>query len=260
MAALTYFEIVEDIINDLDSDVITTILETEESRQVVKIVEQTYYEIIDSREWPHLLEFSKLTAGGVVNPAEMVLPTTTTRVKYIKYDTSTSGGRTYTLMKYLEPQAFMNVLDARDSGAVGITEFADSVSGIGMNIVTNAAPSQYTLLGNNRVIFDAYDGSVDAGGLVASKTQVYGQVYPTVTVSDSFVFSLPIDMFSYLLEEAKSTAFLVLKQANNPKADFRATSLRATHREDSWKIRRNYPIKDRGVDLLTSGQQNQGNR
>lgn len=258
MAKMTLGEMVDDILNDMDSDPVTLYDDTEESRQVAQIIIQTYFQIIDSREeWPHLLEFFKLTATGASTPTEMTLPSNITKVKYIKYNSSTTTPKTYNLVKYLEPQAFMNILDARDSSVANVTEYADSVASIGLNIITNAAPTYWTMFGENRVVFDSYNSAVDASGLVAAKTQCYGMTYPTVTPSDSFVFNLPINLYRYLLNDAKSTAFIVVKQANDPKADFFSNQYRVAGLDTAWKHRKNYPLRDNGLTLLASGQQQQ---
>jgi hypothetical protein len=256
MAKMTLGEMVDDILNDMDSDPVTTYTDTEESRQVAQIIIQTYFQIIDSREeWPHLLEFFKLTATGGSTPTQMTLPSSITKIKYIKYNTGTSTPKTYNLVKYLEPQAFMNVLDARDSGDANVTEYADSVASIGLNIITDAAPSYWTMFGEDRVVFDSYNASVDASGLVAAKTQCYGMNYPTVTPSDSFIFSLPLNLYRYLLNDAKSTAFIVLKQANDPKADFFSNQYRVAGLDTAWKHRKNYVLRDNGVALIGQAAQ-----
>ena len=43
-------------------------------------------------------------------------------------------------------------------------------------------------------------------------------------------------MFSYLLNEAKSTAFLTLKQMANQKAEQQSVSQRRRMSQESWKI------------------------
>lgn len=259
MAKMTYLQLVQDILNDLESDPVDSITDTEESRMVVEIIQQTYFQIIDSREeWPHLLEFFRLASAGATNPTEMVLPSTVTKVKYIKYDVGTGTPKEYTLVKYLEPQAFMNLLDARDSSDANVTEYADDTSSVGLNIITNTAPTYWTMFGENRVIFDSYNVAEDASGLVVGKTQGYGMTYPTVTESDSFTFDLPINQYRYLLADSKSTAFLVLKQANNPKADFISNQYRAASLNTAWPHRKNYKLRDQGLNLLASSQQPRG--
>lgn len=252
MAIKTLNEIVDLILSALDSDPVDSIEDTEESRQVADIVENTYFKLVDSREWPFLFNFFQLTPVGASSPTAMTLGTNVSRIKYIKYAAS--------LTSYLEVQKFMNLLDARDTGDANVTGITDS-TGVELKIITDANPTYYTILQDTRVIFDSYDSAVDTTSLVAAKTQGYGQIYPTFTRSDAFTMTLPTDMYTLLLEDAKSTAFLVLKQAANPKADFHANALKATQLEAGWKGRKNHPIGDRTLQALSSAQapQQRGN-
>ena len=238
---MTVLEMVEDILNDMDSDPITAIDDTEESRQVVEIIKRTYFKIVDSREWPFLFNLFQVVQTSASTPTEMTLPATVTRLKYIKYNA--------TLVQYLEPQKFMNILDARNTGDANVDAETDS-SGITLKVINDADPTYYTIFQDRRVVFDSYDLGTETF-LATTKTQGYGQVYPSWTDNDgTFTPTLPVDMYSVLLEDAKSTAFLVLKQANNPKADFYANSLRAAQLEAGWKGRKNYPIGDRSLQTL----------
>ena len=90
--------------------------------------------------------------------------------------------------------------------------------------------------------------------LKTAKNQCYGKVYPTVTVSDGFYFDLPPDAFSYLLNEAKSTCFLTLKQQQNNKAEQHAVTQRRRMSQEAWKLRNgitypNYGRKSTKFDI-----------
>ena len=50
MPKRTLLYIVQDIANDLDTDTINSINDTEESLQIAQIVQTTYYEIINKRD------------------------------------------------------------------------------------------------------------------------------------------------------------------------------------------------------------------
>lgn len=247
MAIMTVYQMVEDILNDMDSDPVDTISDTEESRQVTEILKKTYFKIIDSREWPFLFNMFQVVETSASTPTEMTLPATVTRLKYIKYNG--------TLVSYLEPQRFMNLLDARNTGDANVDAETDS-SGITLKVINDANPTYYTIFQERRVVFDSYDSGTESF-LATANTQGYGQVYPSWTDDDgTFTPTLPVDMFNFLLEDAKSTAFLVLKQANNPKADFYANTLRANQLDAGWKGRKNYPIRD--VSLVAPQQGNRG--
>jgi len=48
---------------------------------------------------------------------------------------------------------------------------------------------------------------------------------------------MPVQMFSYLLNEAKSTCFAVLKQMPNAKAEQQAMSQKRRMSQEAWRIK-----------------------
>jgi len=85
----------------------------------------------------------------------------------------------------------------------------------------NAFPTHYMVLGDNTLIFNSYRADVDTT-LVGNKTLCYGMKVPVFERTDTFVPDLDARNFSLLLNEAKSQAFLEIKQVQNAKADQRA--------------------------------------
>ena len=158
----------------------------------------------------------------------------------------------HTEMQFLEPQEFMNIVDGRNSAATNVTQVTDT-SNIKINVYKDRAPIYFTSFNETVLIFDAYDADVETF-LKTAKNQCYGKVYPTVTVSDGFYFDLPPDAFSYLLNEAKSTCFLTLKQQQNNKAEQHAVTQRRRMSQEAWKLRNgitypNYGRKSTKFDI-----------
>lgn len=255
MPAMTYKEMVVDILNDLDSDPLfdnsplEDIASTEESRQIVQIIKTTYFNIIDGRDnfWPHLYKLFQLTATGASTPTHMTIPTNAMDFSYIKYNvrTTTDTRDKFKDIIYLDPKEFMDKVDARDDSATEVTQVTDP-TGIYINVYNDRAPQYWTSFDDKTVVFDAYDSVVDTSNMVAVKTQCRGKIYPTVTEEDTFVFDLPVDSFSYLLAEAKSVAFLVLKQAANPKAEQQANTQRRRLSREAGKVERENIYPDFG--------------
>ena len=244
---MTYFEIVEDILNDLDSDPVDSIEDTVESQQVAQIVETTYNNIIAGRDWPHLYKLFQLTATSGSTPTHMTLGNTVTDVKYIKYNvrTSTDTRDKFTHINFVEPQEFMLRTDARDSSASNIDAVTDP-SGLQILVHNDRAPTFWTSFDNNYIVFDSYDSAVDATNLTAAKTQCYGKIEPTVTRTDSFYFDLPTDAFMFFLNEAKSVASFTLKQAPNPKAEQHSSIQRRRMAQEADRIRNRQQYADFG--------------
>jgi hypothetical protein len=237
MAKMTLLDIVQDIMSDMDSDEINSISDTAESLQVAQIVKTTYYNIIDGKDFPWMYELFQLnTSGTTSRPTHMSLPDDIIDLKWIKYNNKKSTDTKNKLEKviYKTPEDFINIVDSRDSSSSNISIITDP-SDITINVYTDRGPMYFTSFDDETLVFDAYDSAKETN-LTNSNTQVYGKRSVTFTLSDSFTPDLPVQMFSYLLNEAKSTAFLTLKQMANQKAEQQSVSQRRRMSQEAWKI------------------------
>lgn len=253
---MTWLEMVQDILNDMDSDPVNSYDDTEESRQVSQILELTYFKIIDSRQWPFLFNTFNLTETNASTPMVMSLPDNYRAIKWIKYNKTASGSKNeYRLVSYLTPEHFFDITDARDTGDANV----DSVTynSTNFNIINDTGPTYYTSFDETNLIFDSYDSGVDSY-LQGSKTRGYGMSYPSITISDALDVTLPTDMFSYLVQEAKAMCFLVLKQAQNPRAELDALIQERRQLLDGWKFRDNGNFVDPRGQIVTPQNRQQG--
>ena len=235
---MTLLEMVQDIMSDMDSDEINSINDTVEALQVAQIIKTTYYNIIDGKDFPFLYELFRLNAStNNLKPTHMTLPEDIIDLKTIKYNTrkSTDTKDKYVEIKYKDPQDFLYMLDQRDSSATEVTVVTDD-SGISLNIYNDTCPKYFTSFNDETLVFDAYDKLVDTT-LKSSKTQCHGKRSVTFTLLDTFTPDLPVQMFTYLLAESKSTAFVTLKQMANPKAEQVSTSQRRRMSQEAWRVK-----------------------
>jgi len=247
MAKLSLLEIVQDILNDLDSDEVNSINDTVEALQIAAIVKTTYLEIISNRNWPHLKELVQLTASGTTaRPTHMTIPTGVQEVLWINYNKQKSTGTKaqYTTISYRDPEDFILRVNARDSSASNVLEVTDP-SGIRLNIITDTAPSFYTSFNDEVLVFDSYDSDVDST-LQTSKTQMYVYKEPTLSIADATIPDLPAKNFPYLLAEAKSVAFNVLRQAPNAKEEQRSRRQRTWSAREKWRTGKSLNTPDFG--------------
>jgi hypothetical protein len=83
----------------------------------------------------------------------------------------------------------------------------------------NAKQPQYcTILAERYILFDGYESIFDST-LQGSKTQVYGETIPVFLLEDDFIPDLDEEVFPLLYNEAKSLAFVELKQTPHSKAE-----------------------------------------
>ena len=244
---MTLLEIVQDILSDMDSDEVNSINDSTESLQVAQLVKSTYYTIIDGRDFPWMKEMFQLNAtGGSSRPTYMALPDTIIDLDWIKYNTrkSTDTKDKFTKVEYKLPEEFLEITDQRDSSASNILVITDP-SGIKINVLNDKGPQYFTSFDDDTLVFDAYDAGIDSF-LQNSKTQCYGKRSVVFTMSDSFTPDLPVQMFSYLLNEAKSNCFTTLKQVANVKAEQNSISQKRRMSQEAWKIKKGVSFPNYG--------------
>src|SRR4030042_109348 len=134
---MTVLEIVTDILSDMSSDEVNSINDTIEAMQIAQIVQTTYFNIIDGKDWPWLKELFQLTASGTsTKPSHMQIPETIVDISWIKYNTRkvTDTKNKFITITYKTPVEFMDLLDVRSSDANNIVVVTD-YSGLSLNIL-----------------------------------------------------------------------------------------------------------------------------
>ena len=218
MAKMTLLEMTQSILSAMDSDAVDSIDETVEAIQVADLVKEAYYELLSQRDWPFLLTLSALEGlADTSNPTKMKMPEAWNKVKWIKYNKKE--------ITYMEPEAFTEMIDNRktQTGVINSNGY-----------VINADPIYWTSYDDVYVYFDGYNSAIDVT-LQASKTKAYVSTQPSWTHIDSFVPAIPEKFFPTLLAEAKSQAFVNIKQQANNREERKAQRGRMTMRNEAWR-------------------------
>jgi len=218
MAKLTLLDMTQNILSALDSDPVDSIDETVESVQVAELIKESYFELISQRDWPFLFVLDTLTAlSDVNNPTKMKIPDGINKVKWIKYNKKE--------VEYISPEDFKYVIDTR-------SETPNVVNSSGY--IINRDPKYWTTYDDVYVFFDAYNSVVD-NTMQASKSVIYGTQQATWIHIDSFIPNIPEKFFPTLLAEAKSQAFVNLKQQSNVREERKASRGRMAMRNEAWR-------------------------
>lgn len=220
MAKMTLLEIVQSVLNDMDSDEVNNISDTIESLQVAQIAKDTYYELMAKRDWPHLNQLFNLNSvSDTDRPNYLKLPDNVYEMEFLLYNKRELNDTRddYKEVKYLTPDNFLIKQNFLNESLSNVTQVTDS-SGVKYNIYTDKAPEYWTSFDDEYIVFNAYDNEVDTT-IQGSKTQCRGLIEPSWSATDSFTPDLPSEAFPMYLAEVKSSAFLVLKQVANEKAE-----------------------------------------
>lgn len=238
MAKMTLLEIVQDILNDLDSDEVNSIDDTFESAQVAQMVKSTYLAMMSNRNWAHLRRGIQIAASGAAStPTHMNVQQGIKEICFINYNCIEDGEtrKKYKEMKYLHPDDFLRLVNQRNNDESNVDVILDP-SAIELLIRNDINPTYYTSFDDETLVFDAYDSAVEAT-LQQSKIQAVAYVMPEWTHTDTAIPDLPEEAFTALLEEAKSRAMFKLKQTNDAKAEQEAG------RQHRWLARKNWAVQ-----------------
>jgi hypothetical protein len=216
---MSLLDMVQSVLNSIDSDDVNSIDDTVESKQVAMFVKECYYELIGQREWPFLKDtFSLQGLGDTTRPTYMELDEDDiSKIEWIKYNKKD--------VTWLDPKDFQDMLDLRveETGVVDADGFA-----------LNRDPLYYTTFDDTYFVFDGYNESVE-NTLQTSNNLCYGVIVPSWTHEDSFVPRLPEKMFPTLLAEIKSTSAINLRQQANAKEERKAQRGRNTFQNEAWR-------------------------
>jgi hypothetical protein len=232
---LSLLGIVQEILNELDSDAVDSIDDTVESQQVAAIVRSCFNELTSNRNWPHLKKIIQLeSSGDLTKPNYLIVPDRIQQLEFFKYDKrkSTQNHSVIQDVLYKDPWDFLTYISGRNSETANTVEVTD-FSGTTLLIKNNVAPQFWTSFDDTYLVTDSYDATID-DTLKKSKTQCHAYMTPEWSHLDSSIPNLPADAFALLIEESKSTAFFTLKQMTNQKAEQKAA------RQNRWLARKDW--------------------
>lgn len=237
MSKLTFLELVQDILSDMNSDNVNSIADTVEADQVAKIVKTTYFKILSNKEWPHLKGTLELTSSGSsIRPTHFLLPENLQRISTIRYNKIAAGesNARWDDVIWMENDVFLTHIYSRNSSEATVTTVQDYEDNRTLLILNDRAPTYWTSFDDEHIIMDSWDKAVEST-LQASKIICLGYRSPVWTWADAFIPDLPEKMFPYLLAEAKSTAFATIKQMPNAKEEQWSTRLKANLSQDKFR-------------------------
>ena len=228
----TLLEIVQSILSDMDSEDVNTISDTLEAQQIAGVVEDTFYNIVATRDIPEHHSLIKLTAlSDTSYPTHFIFPENVKAITGLWYDKSALGTLEYGDIKWVAPETFLIRTDGRSSDYVSV---ADKSAGTNLRIGTAQMPTFYTSFDDEYIVMDSYDNTVDTT-LTSSKIRAMGSTIPVFSQTDAYVPDLDATMFPYLIAESKSVCFSLFKGGPDPKIDQAARRQKAYVQNDMYR-------------------------
>lgn len=221
MAKMTLIDAVQAILSDADGDNVSSINDTVESEQCARVIQDTFYQIVDLHDLEHIKTVSKLDATSSSTPNVMTRPEGFHTIEWVQYDvkTAASDPQKYQTLSYCEPDEFLIRIQGRNTDDTNVTAVTLS-SGIVIPVRNDTAPSFYTVMdsGSDEFVFDAYDSDIESN-LQQSKSIIYGVQRPTLTLADDSTFTVPMHLESLILREARAMYFDLFKDGITSEID-----------------------------------------
>lgn len=237
----TLLEITTEILSSIDGDEVNSIVDTTESLQVAQIVQNTYWDIISTKNLPKMFTFFELDPSlNVSEPNIMYMPSDHISLSVLRYDQATLADpiRNFQIIQFLHPSDFlqrMYSLDEADHNVVMFEKTLDNGDTITVKCRNDSPPKWYTTFDDKTLLFDSYDSAMDST-LQADKSLAYGEKTPVWVHEDSFIPDLPEKQFTMLRNEAKATAHAELRQAQNVNAERKARRAWITSQKTAQKV------------------------
>ena len=221
MAKITLLEIVQNILNDADSDNVNSINDTVESVQAAMVVRDVYRQIVDLHDLGTLKTVVQLTATSGTTPNVMERPEGFHTIEWVKYDKRlTAGGvQNFERVDYMDPGDFLDMVHMRSTSDSNVTAVTLS-TGIIIPVVNDQAPQYYTIMdrGSDELVFDSYDSGLETN-LQTSKSVAYGTSRPDLTLADATTLALPRHLETLVQREARAMFFDLYKDGVTAEVD-----------------------------------------
>lgn len=215
-------EMVQRILDSMDSDEVNSIADTTESLTVAKIIKECYFEILSEFDFKSTESLFHLdSSADNTKPTVMYLPASANRIDRLKYNVGTSlQDFTFREIEYAPPAQFLELLDGLDPVEIWVGTQIVTLNGedFQFKFRNDESPRFYTSFDDRTIVFDAVDTSLETT-LTSARTYAYGPVVPTFQLDDTYVPELNPRQFALLLNAAKAQAFIEVKQTANDKAE-----------------------------------------
>lgn len=234
MGKMTVLEMTQNILSAMDSDVVDSTDDTEESKQVKTIIIETYNELMSRKEWNHLKVPVRLEALDVSiansHPTTLLIPENVTAIDQVRYDTreQDTDVTRWSSLRYESPECFLNLVLSRNSGGDDVDTVGVVDSTATIMVHNNKQPTFWTSFDDQHITFDSYNAAL-GDTVEVGRSLIYATLLPEFPDNDdAFVPVMPARMFPMFLAECKKAAFQYLKEIATPideKRSFRGTSI-----------------------------------
>jgi len=210
----TLLEIVQSTLSSMDSDLVNSIGDTQESEQIALLAQEQYLELATYQRIPQFEQLTQLEGlSDSTRATVMRIPKGATDIADVRYRRVRNDGTEY--MESLEQLAKSDFLDEQ----LRLNQIETGTNVLPDNILVpyriDRGPRCFTTFDDEYIVFDSIDLSVD-DTLHSDASMVLAYVVPEFQLEDNFVPPVPLKMLSQYMNMIKEIAHHEQKQYNNP--------------------------------------------
>jgi hypothetical protein len=206
--ALTLLKVVQDLLSDSSGDEVSSISDTTESMQAATLAASVYEDIVTEHDIQAVKRLMRLDGvSDLTRPTHMKIPEGYHSVEWVKYDKRllVADAPDFRDVCYLYPVEFMAKVNSRPADGDDVFVSTD-FSGVSLNVMTNSAPTFFTMFDNEYLVFDSYNAAVEST-LHQTKTQAYGQMTSQLVLADATEIVLPSNLYPLFRNELRTMYF-----------------------------------------------------
>jgi len=229
---------VQDILNDIDSDEVNSFTDTAEAFQVAQILQTTFNEMMTRKDWIHLRKMGTLNSlSDLDRPNYLVLPERVTRLDALSYNAKLKDEDRdiFRPVTYMYPDQFVYHCNNRNTDNDNVI-VVPGIDGIRLNIINDKGPQYWTSFDDEHIVFDSYVAATN-DTMIGSESQAEMYLSPIWEMDDTFIPDLPVEAFPALIAEAKSVAFVAIKEVANEKAEQQSVRQHKMLAQRGWKTK-----------------------
>lgn len=224
--AYTLLQLVQLGLSSINGDEITSINDTPESSQVVKITKTVYNDIVTRADLPEHKSLYQLVETSASSPTIMTVPTAVNSLDWVKYNWETSDDtddkfKDITFVPLHEFLGMMHQIDESETASFGTFNYTVGSYSVKFFYSKLKSPTWYTTYDDGTIVFDSVDTGVETY-LRATKSLGFGLMEPTFTESDGFTPDLDQVQEALLVNEMKAMCWAELRQTQHQKAEVNA--------------------------------------
>src|SRR5574343_96370 len=221
MIRYSNLQLVQKVLSSMDGDEINSVSDTTESLQVLACAETIYNDLITQADLPEQYAVFNLDASGSPSlPVVMYRPDGYETIDWIKYKHTVDGQTTWTLLKPILFDEFLDRQDGLNPSDTGVDTLTLTTNSMTMEVryYNDRDPDWYTTFDDNTILFSSHNLALDTT-LQTSKTLCYGQRSELFIPIDGFTPSFDSNMHQIWLHETKALASAEMRQVPNAKAE-----------------------------------------